>query len=264
MPFGNRAVIRFEHGENVSQEHYEVVSYWYGLPAPSLIKTDSIDIGKIADEQRHGYYSPQSSEVVNIHSRYEWGPDIYPAHAWGYDLSKKPGYKEMMGKEIYPAFDEDGRHTFGTSEFTVKLSRDNMGVLLRRTLDYSYPNQTATVYITNAGTEKVYDESCWQRVGTWYLAGANTCMFSRPEGELSSRRYDVQTSNRRFRDDEFMIPANLTKGCSKMRIRIRFVPNNQELYPGHPFPNQSCWSELKYQVYSYVLPKFQILKNKIL
>ncbi len=261
MPFGNRAVIRFEHGENVSQEHYEAVSYWYGLPASSLIKTDSIDIGNLADERTHNYCSPQASDVETIHSRYEWGPDAYPAHAWGYDLSKKPGYKEIMGKEIYPHHEEDGRHTCGTSEFTVKLNPDNIGVLLRRTLDYSYPNQTAEVYITDEESEKIRGERSWQKAGIWYLAGSNTCMYSRPEGELSVRKFNVQSSNRSFRDDEFLIPAKLTKGRSAIIVRIRFIPNSQELYPGHPFPKQSSWSELKYQVYSYVLPDFK-LKNR--
>lgn len=250
MPFGKRAVIRFEHNENVSQEHYETVSYWYGLPAPSLVKTDSIDIGKPDDEQRHAYHSPQASDVETFRSRYEWGPNAYPAHAWGYDLQKKEGYKEMIGKEIYPDHEQDGRRTTGTSEFTVKLRKDNKGVLLRRTLDYSYPNQTAEVYVA-AGKNN------WQKAGTWYLAGANTYMISRPDGELAPRKYKVETSNRRFRDDEFLIPANLTKGKPAIRIKIIFIPGNQELYPGHPFPNESAWSELKYDVYSYILPDFK-------
>lgn len=251
MPFGNRAVIRFEHNENVSQEHYETVCYWYGLPGTSLVKTDSIDIGKLEDEARHAYNSPQASGVESIRSRYEWGPDAYPAHAWGYDLQKKAGYKEMIGKEIYPDHEQDGRRTTGTSEFTVNLRKDNMGVLLRRTLDYSYPNQTAEVFVAAAGGNN------WEKAGTWYLAGANTYMISRPEGELSPRKYKVETSNRRFRDDEFLIPAYLTKGKPAIRIKIKFVPGHQELYPGHPFPNQSSWSELKYDVYSYVLPNFK-------
>ena len=33
MPFGKNARIRLEHGgENESTEHYETVTYWYGLP----------------------------------------------------------------------------------------------------------------------------------------------------------------------------------------------------------------------------------------
>lgn len=251
MPFGKRAVIRFEHNENVSQEHYETVCYWYGLPKPSLVKTDSLDIGRLADEQQHDYHSPQASAVDTIHSRYEWGPDAYPAHAWGYDLQKKADYKELIGKEIYPAHAEDGRVTSGTSEFTVRLRKDNMGALLRRTLDYSYPNQTAEVFIAAAGTDN------WQKAGIWYLAGSNTYVISRPPGELAPRQYKVETSNRRFRDDEFLIPAALTKGRSTIRVRIRFIPDYQELYPGRPFPRQSTWSEIKYDVYSYILPTFK-------
>jgi hypothetical protein len=251
MPFGKRAVIRFEHNENVAQEHYETVCYWYGLPAPSLVKTDSLDIGKPAEEQRHDYHSPQASAPDTLRSRYEWGPDAYPAHAWGYDLPKRPGYKELIGKEIYPAHTEDGRTTTGSSEFTLRLRKDNVGALLRRTLDYGYPNQTAEVFVAAAGSDK------WQKAGTWYLAGANTYVVSRPPGELSPRQYKAETSNRRFRDDEFLIPAALTKGRDAIRVRITFVPDAQELYPGHPFPRRSAWSELRYEVYSYILPAFK-------
>jgi hypothetical protein len=258
MPFGSRALIRFEHSENVSREHYEAVTYWYGLPARSLIKTDSIDIGKAADEQAHGYHSPNASDVEKIVSRYEWGNDKYPGGAWGYDLAKRPGYKEMIGKEIYPAHEEDGRHTTTTSEFTVNIDPANLGVLLRRTLDYSFPNQTAAVYIrpVNAKTNQV--TGAWQQAGTWYLAGSNTWIQSRPPGELEKRITNVRTSNRQFRDDEFLIPARLTKGLSAIRVQIRFIPNNQQLHPGRTFPKQSAWSELKYDVFSYVLPNFTI------
>ena len=35
MPFGRNARIQLEHGGvNESTEHYETVTYWYGLPAP--------------------------------------------------------------------------------------------------------------------------------------------------------------------------------------------------------------------------------------
>lgn len=257
MPFGKRAVIRFEHSENVSQEHYESVCYWYGLPAPSLIKTDSLDIGNPADEKRHNYNSPEASAVQNIHSRYEWGADVYSANAWGYDLSKREDYKNLIGKETYPAHDEDGRTTTGISEFNLHLKENNAGALLRRTLDYSYPNQTAEVFIADISHNKPPAESDWKKAGTWYLAGSNTWVRSRPKSELDSRVYEVKTSNRRFRDDEFLIPAALTQHCSDIRIRIKYIPNNQELYPGHPFPEKSEWSELRYEVYSYVIPSFK-------
>ncbi|HEY9534608.1 MAG TPA: DUF2961 domain-containing protein [Mucilaginibacter sp.] len=249
MPFGKRAVIKFEHGaENLSTEHYEAVTYWYGLPAPSLIKTDEIDIGNITSETNHHYISPDASAVEKISSRYELGIDLFPN-------IKLVGDK--AGKEVYPAHEEDGRYTRGSSEFTIKLAAGNQGALLRRTLDYSFPNQTAEVYIADAGSGKNAD---WQLAGTWYLAGSNTCLYSDPPGELENRLLRTKTSNRRFRDDEFLIPMTLTANRSAIRVKVKFVPNNQELFPGFPFPKQSAWSELSYGVYSYVIPGFNVKK----
>ncbi|MGH8245398.1 MAG: hypothetical protein ACREUU_03090 [Gammaproteobacteria bacterium] len=48
--------------------------------------------------------------------------------------------------------------------------------------------------------------------GIWYLAGSNTCVYSNPRGELGNTQHVVQTSNLRFRDDEFLIPRALTRG----------------------------------------------------
>lgn len=256
MPFGNRAEIHLEHGGwNLSKEHYETVTYWYGLPAPSLIKTDEIDIGKKQSEEYHEYESPEASEVLEIVSRYEWGIDTYPPPPWGIDPEQIPDYKKYIGSEIYPAHKEDGRYLRGTSEFTVNLSSDNLGVLLRRTLDYSFPNQRAQVHVADVSSDSSLKDMDWKYAGNWYLAGSNTNVYSYPEGELGDREYQAQTSNRRFRDDEFLIPAKLTQGSSTIRVRISFIPTEQELYPGKPFPRKSAWSELRYEVFSYVKPR---------
>lgn len=253
MPFGRRAVIRLEHGgENLSTEHYETVAYWYGLPAATLLLTDSLDIGNVADEKAHQYLSPKASPVSVIHSRYEWGIDSLPLHPWGMNPAKIPGY--VPGQEIYPEQVENGRYTTGVSEFTVRLDARNRGALLRRTLDYSCPNQKAVVYVADAGKEKQHGNVTWHYAGIWYLAGANTCVYSDPKGELDKRLYKVQTSNRRFRDDEFLLPEKLTRGHAAVRVKIVFVPVQEELYPGKPFPGTQAWSELRYAVYSYVMP----------
>lgn len=251
MPFGKRALICLEHGaENLSYEHYETVTFWYGLPAPSLVLTDEIDIGNEADERSHGYISPDATDVQTIESRYEWGIDHFPKNIWGkMDTTQIHGY--VSGKEIYPAHEESGRTTTGSSEFTVKLRPDNYGALLRRTLDYSHPNQKAEVYIADTGRDN------WQYVGEWYLAGSNTCVYSDPRGELDKRLYKVQTSNRKFRDDEFLIPAKMVRGKSSVRVKVKFVPVVRELYPGMPFPAENVWSELRYKVYSYIIPEFK-------
>jgi len=259
MPFGRRARIQFEHGgENLASEHYEAVTYWYGLPAPSLIKTDELDIGNEESEKKHVYTSSAASKVLSLTSRYEMGIDTFPKTVWGMDMAKIPGYNEKSGKEIYPAITMDGRFTRGTSEFTVKLDPENKGALIRRTLDYSFPNQLAEVYVAAVSPTSGESNIQWEKAGDWYLAGSNTVTFSAPNGELGLRKIQVETSNRCFRDDEFLIPARLTQKRSEIRVKIKFVQNDQQLYPGFPYPKESAWSELQYFIYSYIIPDFKL------
>ena len=233
MPFGHRAVLRLEHGGlNQSTEHYETVVYWYGIPAPSLVQTDELKIGDPTSEQAHRYHSPDASPPYSITSRYEWGVDTFE------------------GREVYPAHTDFGRKTTGTSEFSLQLRPDNLGVLLRRKLDYSLPNQRAEVFVADETDGAV---GPFRPAGIWYLAGANTCVYSNPPDELGPTQHQVQTSNRRFRDDEFIVPRDLTQGRSRIRVRIRFTPVPKPLFPGHPWPELG-WSEIRYTAYCWVMP----------
>ncbi len=229
MPFGRRAVIRLEHGgENQSTEHYETVAYWYGTPVATLVQTDELKIGDADSERAHRYDSPQASEPYEITSRYEWGPDT------------------LAGKEVYPPHTDVGRKTTGTTEFSVRLNPSNFGVLLRRKLDYSFPDQRAEVLVAD-------EKSDFKPAGIWYLAGGNTCVYSNPKEELGAAQHIIQTSNRRFRDDEFIIPRDLTRGRSQVRIRIKFIPVEIPLFPGQSLP-ESAWSEIHYTAYCWVMP----------
>ena len=239
MPFGRNALIQLEHGGlNESTEHYQTVAYWYGLPAASLIRSDHIKIGDAASEQAHGYFSPGSSEPYEITSRYEWGVDT------------------LRGREVYPAQSDRGRKTIGTSEFTMKLLPDNLGVLLRRKLDYAYPNQRAEVYVADASDPAgTIQGSDWRLAGVWYLAGGNTCVYSDPKEELGATQHIVQTSNRRFRDDEFLIGRDLTAGRKAIRLRLKFTPVQRPLFPGYPIP-ELAWTAFSYDAYCFVMPQF--------
>jgi D-arabinan exo alpha-(1,3)/(1,5)-arabinofuranosidase (non-reducing end) len=136
MPFGRNALIRLEHGgENETREHYETVTYWYGLPGASLVPSDQLDIGDPKSEQAHDYRSDDASEPVTIDSRYEWGVD------------------HLDGREIFPAHQEMERHTKGESSFTLRLAPNAFGALLRRTMDYAHPNQRAEVFVAPAGED---------------------------------------------------------------------------------------------------------------
>lgn len=230
MPFGKNAVIHLEHGgTDESTEHYETVTYWYGLPFPSLIQTDVLQIGDTVGEKKHGYSSPQASAPYTITSRYEWGVDT------------------LNGKEIYPAETDRGRTTKGTSEFRLHLRPDNFGVLLRRKLDYSFPNQRAELYVADES------KSDWKLAGIWYLAGSNTCVYSNPKEELGATQHIVEPSNRRFRDDEFLISSDLTRGRKTIWLRVKFTPVNRPLFPGYPL-GERAWSEIRYTAYCFVLP----------
>jgi hypothetical protein len=245
MPFGRNALIQLERGgENESAEHYQTVAYWYGLPAASLLKTDEFAVGDAASEVAHAYRSPDASGPYDLTSRYEWGPDT----RWGIGL--------------FPALPDKGRTTKTQSEFTLAIDPANVGVMLRRKLDYAYPNQRAEVSVRDANDPN----APWQAAGTWYTAGSNTVVFSNggthsigdyanPNRELGATEHIVQTSNRRFRDDEFLVPAALTKGRSAIRVRVKFLPVERPLFPGHPLP-ELAWSEMRYSAYSYVMPRF--------
>jgi hypothetical protein len=213
------------------------VTYWYGVPSATLVKTDELKIADVASERSHRYVSPGASQPYEITSRYEWGVDT------------------LQGREIYPAHTDRGRKTGGVSEFTLKLEPRNWGVLLRRKLDYSFPNQRAEVFITDkAGAEQRINELDWKLAGIWHLAGANSCVYSNPKEELGATQHNAQTSNRRFRDDEFLVPRELTRGRSAIRIRIKFTPVEIPLFPGHPLP-ELAWSEIAYSAYCYVMPE---------
>jgi hypothetical protein len=236
MPFGRNARICLEHGgTNESTEHYETLTYWYGSPGATLVKTDTLQLGDPASESAHRYDSPEASAPYEITSRYEWGVD------------------QAAGREVYPARTERGRKTRGTSEFTLKLEPENLGVLLRRTLDYALPNQRAEIEVADASDPDRKDKPNWKPAGAWYLAGSNTCVYSNPKPELGATQHVVQTSNRRFRDDEFLIPRALTERRTAIRVRVRFTPVERALFPGAPAQEQA-WSEIRYDAYCFVPP----------
>src|SRR5205809_5785762 len=117
LPFGRRAIIRLEHGgENQSTEHYETVTYWYGVNSPTLVKTDELKIGDIESEKAHRYVSPDASEPYAIIWRYEWGVE------------------RLNGKEVFPARREVGGKTRGGSGCRLRRGLDTFGWRLRRKL----------------------------------------------------------------------------------------------------------------------------------
>ncbi|HMI91449.1 MAG TPA: hypothetical protein VK509_08805, partial [Polyangiales bacterium] len=231
MPFGKNARIQLEHGgHNDSSERYRTLVYWYGRRGACLVQSDALQLGDESDERAHDYVSPSASQPIEVRSRYELGVD------------------QLNGVEQIPELSERGRFMTGTTELTLALRPDNLGVLLRRTLDYGFPDQRAEVFVSDED-----EREPWLFAGVWYLAGSHRCVYSNPPGELDPPSPVLQSSNRRLRQDEFLIDRALTAGRARIRVRIAFAPERKPIAPGEPLP-ELAWSELRYQAYSWVLP----------
>ncbi len=197
-----------------------------------------------------------ASGAGNLHGLFSLEPD--ESLAGGMYLRADIG-PARLGREIFPAQTETGRKTTGASEFTLAIRPNNLGVMLRRTLDYGFPNQRARVLVRESGVEETPD---WQEAGIWYLAGSNTNYASFPGmtgsgegGELGPPAPLIQQSNRRLREDEFLIPRPLTEGRSAIRVRVEFEPVKIPLLPDREL-DELAWSEIRYKAYSFVMPEF--------
>ncbi len=237
MPFGDRAVLHFEHGvDNMQPGAYETVTYWYGVPQPSLVRTDTLDVGNPASEAAHQYQISSATQPYTIVSRFDWGPDT------------------VQGVEVYPAHAETARRTGTGSAFTLGIDPGNQGVMLRRTLDYQYPNQRGEVFVADhPGVVGLPPGPGWTSAGFWYTAGSTLGYGTWPATELSPPDPVLQTSNRRFVEDEFLLPLELTRGKSKLRVGIRFRPVNRPLMPGLSLQPQQ-WTEIEYQAHCFQVP----------
>lgn len=239
FPFGKNARINLEHGGlNDSEEHYEGVVYWYGINQPTLVQTDMLNVCDQKSIKEHNYQSPSAGQPYELVSRYEWGRD-----------------SDTEGRMYYPAEQDSVRIMRGTSTFEVDLVKNNLGVLLRRKFDYAWPNQTARIYVKPAGSK-----ADWKRAGIWYTAGSNTAYFSYPkeQGELAKSDPLIYTSNRQWREEEFLISPALTQNVKKLAVKIEWIPDNRPLLPNQPFPNDSAWSSSRYWVYCYQMPRIEI------
>jgi hypothetical protein len=102
---------------------------------------------------------------------------------------------------------DSGRAGGDYSVFRVSLDLHNQGAILRRRMDYGTADQVVAVYVGASF------------VGYWYTSGSNTY--------------------KRWRDDEFLLPAWATAG--KPKVRVWLAPLSG-----------SAWNAFRYEVYSLV------------
>jgi hypothetical protein len=149
--------------------------------------------------------------------------------------------------EIYAESTDTGRVVTTSSEFTLRVAPENVGVLLRRKLDYGVADQRADVFVADdvAGAP-------FAHAGTWYAAGSTRAVFADAPTETGVPAPVIQESNRRWRDDELLIRRELTTGRSALRVRIVVTRDPpRPIVPGAP-TDPPRWTEFRYTAFAWV------------
>lgn len=226
MPFGKNARIRLEHGGvNQSTEHYRSVTYWYGLPGACLSLTDTIHPGNASEERAHEWSVLGATEQAVLTSRYEEGVD-----------------HDARGVETYPEIADSGVTIHTRATFRLSIPADNVGILLRRRLDYAIADQRAVVSIADGDVP--LDRATFVRAGVWYTAGSTSVTFADAPTELGRADEVTAISPHRWRDEELLLPRALTEGRRSIRVRVDVVPQ----------PGARGWSVYRLWSYAYRLP----------
>ncbi len=227
VPFLNSIKLTQDHAHGFTHDRdgsFLSAVYYYHNPTKFLVPTDALDVGKPDAEAAHYYKADGTDGKLRVQT----------------DIS---GYEGDFNQPLT----DDGRWTDKESSFTVKISPDNDGVRLRKRINQTAYHQEVDVYVD--GT----------LAGTWFEQGANYVLNYdlRKYRELIKNHYaetqmDVPTWQNgtmpaKFRDTDFEIPANLTKG--KPALNLKFVTRNSlAINPA----DEKLTNEYHYWVYSYL------------
>ncbi len=238
LPFGGwpfRASIRigFEHGggDGVPVTASSLV-YWYALPAPRWVRTDMLDVGQAGDEAAHAY-SGGALPALRLAAYFDGDRDGNLSSE-AFDLAIAPGsLPALTPAELVT---DDGRyHAVGeTIQFTLAIEARNAGVVLRRRLDQILFDQRAEVLIDGVPA------------GTW--------------------GWPVVNDLKRWAEHDFLIPAALTAGKSRIAVTLRVIAprqtpllsslsadtllSTQTSLPSLGLLNLGGWSDFRYEAYS--------------
>jgi hypothetical protein len=162
-------------------------------------------IGDDGSERDHDYVSPEATTPKVLISLYELGPDTHPPP--GVQLGTAvPDPKPVQDETIYPPEAQMVRYTTGTSEFRMEIAPITTVSFCAAPSTTASPTRMPRVFVADADAQT----PSWESAGEWYTAGSNTFYHSFPERELGPLDPVVMSSNRRFREEEFLVaPAPL-------------------------------------------------------
>jgi hypothetical protein len=192
IPFLGEVRHSVEHGsENVRSVDESAAAFFYGEPRSWLVASDALDVCDAGARVAHALSVTGETMLPSLTSSFEGRAYRTPVTMCHH------------------------QHT-GAAAFTLSVSPDNAGVLLRRAFDQTHGRQRAVVRVNGAV------------VGTWYVAEANATL--------------------RWAERDFFIPKAFTAGLSNLAIAIE--PQPEPDLAANPPP----WDAARYQSISVVPP----------
>lgn len=214
IPFLRSIQFTQDHGhENMHDRDgvFRSAVFYYWNPETKLVLSDSLDIGDKEDENKHQY------RVINGRSR---------------DQENTGTYEGNDDQE----FTDAGRWFNGRVGFTVKIDPDNDGARLRKRINQQAFHQEMEVYV-----DRIY-------AGRWFEQGSNYQLLKEPDPENHpSYQPDWAKIRALYRDTEFEIPSELTRGKEEIRIELQAINSLNAVDPRE----EGYCNEYFYWVYSY-------------
>lgn len=200
---------------------YETLAFYYAVDESSLTLTDEVDVGDPASEESHGLTIPASLPgAVTLTAFYEGDRDgstvgIYEEESLG-ELTPQEAadlnFRTIVAPPPAPLPEEspdgitdDGRNLAAPHELRVSIGAENDGVKLRRRFDQGESRQRARVSIDGTFA------------GIWTYGGINPY--------------------KRWRDDDFEVPAHLTAGKDEITVGLE--------------PLSEAWTAYHYWIFRY-------------
>ncbi len=167
------------------------------------------------------------------------------------------GIDHRGDKEIFPAETDRGRVTTGSSELTLKIDPKNVGVMLRRKLDYAFPNQRAEVFVADVRAR-------WHRRHARLATGRHLVFgrleplrpFQSPAQKPGRTQHEiVHFEPAVSRRQNSSCPRDLTAGRSAIRsARSSSSRSKSRSFRSNPTGQNSAGAKSATRPYSFVPP----------
>lgn len=229
VPFLNSLKLTQDHAQRFTHDRdgtFLSAVYYYHTPKKFLELTDSIDVGKADSESAHNYRADGTEGRARARLQTDTA-----AYEGNFDT----------------LITDDGRWTDKGSSFTVKINPDNAGVRLRRRINQMAYHQELDVYVDG------------KQAGTWFEQGGNMVLnydFLKYKDWVSEHfagknmavpTWKDGTMPSKFRDTEFEIPADFTRGRKTLDIKL-VTRGSLAVRPA----DEGLTNEYYYWVFSYV------------